>query len=166
MAHMNSASYDRLRCVSRGKFSIQQFLRLKKLAANTIGANNSIFDIELNSLLTLYNCLCREIKILETEITRLIQEVNPHYMSIPGIGPISADFIYAEYGDISNFSNPGQMLAFAGIEPSINDSGTESHGDIMVKHGSSQLRYVLLNACLPLIRFDLTFATYYAKKLI
>lgn len=34
----------------------------------------------------------------------------------------------------------------------------------MVKHGSSQLRYVLLNACLPLIRFDLTFATYYAKK--
>ena len=78
MAHMNSASYDRLRCVSRGKFSIQQFLRLKKLAANTIGVNNSIFDIELNSLLTLYNCLCREIKILETEITRLIQEVNPH----------------------------------------------------------------------------------------
>lgn len=56
------------------------------------------------------------------------------------------------------------MLAFAGIEPGINDSGTESHGGRMVKHGSSQLRYVLLNACLPLIRFDLTFATYYAKK--
>ena len=65
---------------------------------------------------------------------------------------------------ISNFSNPGQMLAFAGIEPGINDSGTESHGGRMVKHGSSQLRYVLLNACLPLIRFDITFATYYAKK--
>ena len=166
-AHMNSASYDRLRCVSRGKFSIQQFLRLKELAANTVGVNNSIFDIELNSLLTLYyNSLCRETKILETEITRLIQEVKPHYMSIPGIGPISAAVIYAEYGDISNFSNPGQILAFAGIEPGINDSGTESHGDRMVKHGSSQLRYVLLNACLPLIRFDLTFATYYAKKLI
>lgn len=85
-------------------------------------------------------------------------------MSIPGIGPISAAVIYAEYGDISNFSNPGQMLAFAGIEPGINDSGTESHGGRMVKHGSSQLRYVLLNACLPLIRFDLTFATYYEKK--
>ncbi|MEF2696200.1 MAG: IS110 family transposase [Blautia wexlerae] len=74
--------------------------------------------------------------------------------------------VYAEYGDISNFSNPGQMLAFAGIEPGIDESGTESHGGRMVKHGSSKLRYVLLNACLPLIRFDLTFATYYAKKLI
>ena len=164
MAHMNSASYDKLRCASRGKFSIQQFLRLKELAANTVGVNNSIFDIELNSLLTLYNSLCKEIKTLEAEITKLIEEVHPHYMSIPGIGPISAAVIYAEYGDISNFSNPGQMLAFAGIEPGINDSGTESHGGRMVKQGSSQLRYVLLNACLPLIRFDITFATYYAKK--
>ena len=34
----------------------------------------------------------------------------------------------------------------------------------MVKHGSSQLRYTLINCCLPLIRFDMTFATYYAKK--
>ena len=42
MAHMNSASYDKLRCASRGKFSIQQFLRLKELAANTVGVNNSI----------------------------------------------------------------------------------------------------------------------------
>ena len=101
---------------------------------------------------------------MESEIHKLIEEVHPHYLTIPGIGPISASVIYAEYGDISNFSNPGQMLTFAEIEPGINDSGTESHGGRMVKHGSSQLRYVLLNACLPLIRFDLTFATYYAKK--
>ena len=160
----DSASYDKLRCISRGKFSIQQFLRLKELASNTVGVNNSIFDIELNSLLTLYKSLVKEIDTLETEIHKLIDEVHPHYLTIPGIGPISAAVIYAEYGDISNFSNPGQMLAFAGIEPGINDSGTESHGGRMVKHGSSQLRYVLLNACLPLIRFDLTFATYYAKK--
>ena len=164
MARMNSASYDKLRCISRGKFSIQQFLRLKELAANTVGVNNSIFDLELNTLLTLYKSLSDEINTLETEIIKLIEEVHPHYMSIPGIGPISSAVIYAEYGDISNFSNPGQMLAFAGIEPGINDSGTESHGGRMVKHGSSQLRYVLLNACLPLIRFDLTFATYYEKK--
>lgn len=164
MARMNSASYDKLRCISRGKFSIQKFLRLKGLAANTVGVNNSIFDLELNSLLTLYKSLSNEINTLESEIIKLIEEVHPHYMSIPGIGPISAAVIYAEYGDISNFSNPGQMLAFAGIEPGIDESGTESHGGRMVKHGSSQLRYVLLNACLPLIRFDLTFATYYAKK--
>lgn len=164
MARMNSASYEKLRSLSRGKFSPQQFLQLKELAANTVGVNNSIFDIELNSLLTLYKSLVKEIDTLEKEIYRLIQEVHPHYMSVPGIGPLSAAVIYSEYGDISNFSKPGQMLAFAGIEPGVNDSGTESHGGRMVKRGSSQLRYTLINCCLPLIRFDMTFAAYYAKK--
>ena len=164
MARMNSASYEKLRSLSRGKFSPQQFLRLKELAANTIGVNNSIFDVELNSLLSLYKSLVKEINTIEKEINKLIEEVHPHYMSVPGIGPLSAAVIYSEYGDISNFTNPGQMLAFAGIEPGINESGTESHGGKMVKRGSSQLRYTLINCCLPLIRFDMTFATYYAKK--
>ena len=164
MARMNSASYEKLRSLSKGKFSPQQFLKLKELAANTVGVNNSIFDVELNSLLSLYKSLAKEIDTIEKEINKLIEEVHPHYMSIPGIGPLSAAVIYSEYGDISNFSNPGQMLAFAGIEPGINDSGTESHGGRMVKRGSSQLRYTLINCCLPLIRCDMTFATYYAKK--
>ena len=164
MARMNSASYEKLRSVSRGKFSPQQFLRLKELAVNTVGVNNSIFDVELNSLLSLYKSLVKEIDTIEKEINKLIEEVHPHYMSVPGIGPLSAAVIYSEYGDISNFTNPGQMLAFAGIEPGINESGTESHGGKMVKRGSSQLRYTLINCCLPLIRFDMTFATYYAKK--
>ena len=164
MSRMNSASYEKLRSISKGNFSIQQFLALKELASNTVGVNNSIFDVELNSLLTLYKTLVTEIDSLEKEINRLIKEVHPHYLSVPGIGPISAAIIYSEYGDISNFDNPGQMLAFAGIEPGINESGTESHGGRMVKRGSSQLRYSLINCCLPLIRFDMTFATYYAKK--
>ncbi len=126
--------------------------------------NHSVFDVELNSLLTLYQSLVKEIDTLEAELHKLIEEVHPHYMSVPGIGPISAAVIYSEYGDISNFSTPAQMLAFAGIEPGINESGTESHGGRMVKHGSSQLRYVLISCCLPLIHFDMTFATYYAKK--
>jgi len=164
MARMNSASYEKLRSLSRGKFSPKQFLELKSLAANTVGINNSIFDVELNSLLALYKAVAEQVTILETQITELIEEVHPHYMSIPGIGPISAAVIYAEYGDISNFSSPSQMLAFAGLEPGINDSGTESRKGRMVKRGSSQLRYVLMNCALPLIRFDMTFAAYYAKK--
>ena len=164
MVRMNSASYEKLRSLSRGNFLPQQFLKLKELAANTVGVNNSIFDVELNSLLSLYKSIAKEIDTIEKEINKLIEEVHPHYMSIPGIGSLSAAVIYSEYGDISNFSNPGQMLAFAGIEPGVNDSGTESHGGRMVKRGSSQLRYTLINCCLPLIRFDMTFATYYSKK--
>lgn len=164
MARMNATSYEKLRSLSKRRFSPQHFLRLKELATNTVGINNPIFDVELNSLLTLYKSLVKEICTLESEIEKLIEEVHPHYISISGIGPISAAVIYSEYGDLSNFSTPAQMLAFAGIEPGINESGIESHRERMVKHGSSQFRYILINCCLPLIRFDMTFTAYYAKK--
>ena len=164
MSRMNSVSYEKIRVLSRGKFSPQQFLALKEKAANTIGVSNEIFETELACLLTLYKGIAGQVDRLETKIVELINDVHPHCMSIPGVGPISAAVIYAEFGDISNFSSPAQMLAFAGLEPGVNDSGTESHSGRMVKRGSSQLRYVLMNCALPLIRFDITFATYYAKK--
>lgn len=165
MARMKSTSYEKLRSVSRGKFSPQQFLELKKLATDTVGVNNHIFDMELISLLRLYQNLDEEINLLENEIEVLIRSINPHFMTIPGIGEISAAVIYAEYGDISNFSSPNQMLAFAGLEPSIRESGEQKNNrGKMVKRGSSYLRYTILNCCLPLIQYNLTFATYYAKK--
>lgn len=69
MARMNSASYEKLRSVSRGKFSPQQFLLLKELAVNTVGVNNSIFDVELNSLLSLYKSLVKEIDTIKKKST-------------------------------------------------------------------------------------------------
>ena len=165
MTRMNSVSYEKIRAVSRGKFTPQQFLDLKQLAANTVGVNNHIFDLQLTTLLDLHQNICKQIKHLEDEISVLINNINPHFMTIPGIGEISAAIIYAEYGDISNFSSPNKMLAFAGLEPSISDSGNkENSKGRMVKRGSSYLRYTILNCCLPLLRFNLTFASYYAKK--
>lgn len=75
MARMNSASYEKLRSLSRGKFSPQQFLKSKALAANTVGVNNSIFDVELNNLLSLYKSLAKEIDTIEKEINKLIEEI-------------------------------------------------------------------------------------------
>lgn len=65
MARMNSASYNKLCSRSREKFSLQQFLKLKVLVANIISVNNSIYDIELGYLLTLYKSLIKEIILLK-----------------------------------------------------------------------------------------------------
>ena len=46
-------------------FLLNNSLLLKELASNTVGVNNSIFDVELNSLLTLYKTLVTEINTLE-----------------------------------------------------------------------------------------------------
>ena len=93
-----------------------------------------------------------------------LKELNPSILSIPGIGEITAASIISEYGDISCFSSSAKMLAFAGLEPSINQSGTLESNGKMVKHGSGHLRYVLMNASLTLLKFNPTFYDYYLKK--
>ena len=85
-------------------------------------------------------------------------------LTIPGIGEISAATILSEYGDIKNFSNSNKMLAFAGLDPSINQSGTLEYNGKMVKHGSGLLRYTIMNSAMAILRFSPEFYDYYLKK--
>ena len=156
--------YDEIRCISRGKFSYARLISLKELADKTVGDSNPIFESQLVSILALYRTSEQQVESLENEIIPLVQELNPKLLTIPGIGYLTAATIVAEYGDFSRFSSPAQMLSFAGLEPGYYQSGTMELRGKMVKRGSSQLRYVLMNCALPLIRFDMTFASYYAKK--
>lgn len=164
IAAIPDIDYDSIRCISRGKFSFAKLIALKELAANTVGVCNSIFETQLQSIITLYKTADSEVEHLEAEIIPLISELNPHMLTIPGIGPITAATIVSEYGDFNRFSSPSQMLSFAGLEPGCYQSGTMEFRGKMVKRGSLQLRYVLMNCVIPLIRFDPVFASYYHKK--
>jgi transposase len=164
ISRMNSKSHEELQRVSRGKFSMQRFIKLREIAKNTVGEHNEIFGTQLKSILSLYRQLVVEIGTLEDEICRLVAEINPQMLTIPGIGPISAAIISSEFGDIFKFQSPAQMLSFAGLEPGYYQSGTSEHNGRMVKRGSSHLRYAIMNVCMPLIQYNMVFAEYYAKK--
>jgi len=164
ISSMNSSSYNKLHNISRGHFTMANFFDLKTLAKNTVGVSNNIFDLELSSLLHLYQNLCTEIDLLDKEITSLIIALNRPTLSIPGIGPSSAAIIISEFGDISRFKSSGSMLSFAGLEPAYYQSGQSEYNGHMVKRGSSNLRYALMTVCIPLIRHNIVFAAYYHKK--
>jgi len=164
IANMNVRSYNELRKKSMGKFTMASFLNLKELALNSVGVSNDIFISQLTSLLNLHNQLDSEIVSIENEITTLITELNKPTSTITGIGPISAAIIISEFGDVKKFSSPAKMLSFAGLEPGYFQSGTSEHHGKMVKRGSSQLRYAIMNCCLPLIVHNMVFAEYYHKK--
>jgi len=73
--------------------------------------------------------------------------------SIPGIGILTAATILAEVGDFSAFSSPNKLVAFFGIDPSVNQSG-EFTGtrNKMSKRGSRLLRRVIFTTALANIR--------------
>ena len=156
--------YDSIRCVSKGRFTYSKFAQLRELAKNTVGYHDDNTDLFISTYISIYNDFNNKIDPIDKQISTIIKELNPSILSIPGIGDITAASIIAEYGDIALFSSPAKMLAFAGLEPSIIQSGTLESNGKMVKHGSGHLRYVLMNASLTLLKYNSTFYDFYLKK--
>ena len=156
--------FDSLRKISHGKFSYAKFAKLKELAKNSVGHHDNNSDLLISTYVSIINNFNDKIDPIDKQISTIIKELNPRMLSIPGLGEISAATILSEYGDISNFSSSNKMLAFAGLEPSIIQSGTIVHNGKMVKHGSGHLRYSLMNISLTILKFSPTFYDYYLKK--
>lgn len=165
IANMNSRSFDILRRKSRGKFSMDKFIKLKSLAKSTVGVFDECYRIELETLLDLYSQIDSKINAVESEIVELIENLNPPTLSIRGVGSISAAVIVSEFGDFSRFANPNKMLSFAGLEPGYFQSGTSEHNGHMVKRGSSHLRCALMNCSRAIRLHNEVFAAYYQKKI-
>jgi len=86
-------------------------------------------------------------------------------MTIPSIGYINGGRILGEIGDIHRFSNPNKLLAFAGPDPSVYQSGNfQAKTTRMSKHGSRVLRYALVNAAWNVAGNNTTFKDYYDSK--
>lgn len=156
--------YDSIRCISHGKFTYAKFAQLKELAKNSVGYHDENTDLLISTYVSIINSFNEKIDPINKQISTIIKDLNPRMLTIPGLGKISAAMILSEYGDISNFSSPNKMLAFAGLEPSIIQSGTLEHNGKMVKHGSGHLRYVIMNTAMSVLRCSPTFYDYYLKK--
>lgn len=84
---------------------------------------------------------------MDAEITDIMKFNDSLLMTIPDIGYINGGMILGESGDIHRFSTPGKLLAFAGLDLSVYQSGNfQTKRTRMSKRGSRVLRYALVNA--------------------
>ena len=164
IANINIQSYENIRKCSYGKFSVARFNQLRELAKNTVGFSYETDLFEIKSLLRVYDTLQDEISIVENEITTIMSKINSHIPTILGIGMVSAASIIAEIEDISRFNDPDKLLAFAGLDPRIYQSGTQKFKGRMNKKGSVVLRRVLMNCAESILMYNPAFYSYYRKK--
>ena len=156
--------YDSIRSYSLGKFSYAKFAKLKELAKESVGYHDDNSDLLISTYVSIIHVFNDKIAPIDKQISTIIKDLNPRMLSIPGLGEISTATILSEYGDIKNFSSPNKMLAFAGLEPSIIQSGTLETNGKMVKHGSGHLRYAIMNTAMIILRYSPQFYDYYLKK--
>ena len=150
---------------SRGRFGLENAKVIVDLAKNSVGTYSNADSLSLSMTLEEIQFYSSQISRIEREIHLILKEHPSPILTIPGIGETIAAMIISEIGNIKRFSNPNKLLAFAGLEPSIYQSGnfTPSSGS-MVKRGSPYLRWAILWAARLVPRFSKTFGEYFDKK--
>ena len=77
IANMNSRSYEPLRKLSRGRFTLSDFVKLKDLAKDTVGSTSDFLIHQMSVLLELYSQLDSNIDELERQIEDCIYGIAP-----------------------------------------------------------------------------------------
>ena len=156
-----------LKKASRGRHGTNTVRKVKDLAKNSFGIKftGDACSFEIKQLVNQIIFLESQVNELEIKIKDIYSKLDNHLQSIPGIGEVTAPIILAEIGDINNFSSPSKLTAFAGIDPSENQSGNKkSSNEKTSKRGSPYLRHALYTAAMVASNNDPVMHDYYIKK--
>lgn len=152
---------------SHNRLTRAKAISIKEAAADTFGIKiaQDAFSFQLKQLIDRMNFLDKQIEALDCQILEYYEKFDCYLHTIPGIGIIGAATILAEIGDISRFKNSSSLIAFAGIDPTVRQSGefnsTHNH---MSKRGSPYLRHVIFLAATTCSFHNSPLNAYYKKK--
>ena len=152
---------------SHNRLTRAKAISIKEAAADTFGIKiaQDAFSFQLKQLIDRMNFLDKQIEALDCQILEYYEKFDCYLHTIPGIGMIGAATILAEIGDISRFKNSSSLIAFAGIDPTVRQSGefnsTHNH---MSKRGSPYLRHAIFLAATTCSFHNSPLNAYYKKK--
>lgn len=153
---------------SRGKFGKDDALNMKEVAKSSFGIKftTDACSFEIKQLINQVIFLESQLEDVDKQISELYNKLDSHLLSVPGIGIKLAPTILAEIGDINNFDKPSKLIAFAGVDPSENQSGNKlSTNNKLSKRGSPYLRHAIYTASLVAISNEPKLRSYYDKKI-
>ena len=104
--------------------------------------------LEIHMLIQQYENLDQQHKRVEKQIEKQVKMTNTPLLTIPGIGLKTAGVILGELGDLCRFKTLDQLTAYAGLDPSVYQSGRSNRIGHISKRGSPMLRGALYDAAL------------------
>ena len=152
---------------SHNRLTKAKAISIKEAAADTFGIKiaQDAFSFQLKQLIDRMNFLDKQIEALDIEIMKYYEQFDCYLHTIPGIGMIATATILAEIGDIHRFKSSSALVDFAGIDPTVRQSGefssTHNH---MSKRGSPYLRHAIFLAATTCSFHNSPLNAYYKKK--
>ncbi len=153
--------------LSRKQVGSAKAEQLKAAASCSFGVTfaKSSFTFQLKALIEQISFIEKQVKETETEIAGIMEKLDSPITTITGIGSVTGAAIISEIGDISKFDSPRKLVAFAGLDATVTQSGEfEAAHNVMSKRGSPYLRKAIFQAALVAAFKDPVLSAYYQKK--
>ena len=116
--------------------------------------------------------LLEEFDVLRGQLKRVNSYLNSYLakkpggkllMSIPGVGPRTAEAILAYTDNVSRFDNYKQYCCYFGLTPRLDESGSTKRLGHISKHGPSVVRWVICESSWVAIRKSKGLRGYYER---
>lgn len=149
---------------SRGRFGISKASEIQKSASNTFGISfaRDAFAFQIKQIISQINFIEKQLQELEIEISTLLHKTNQVITTIIGIGDVLGAVIIGEIGDISRFESASQLVAYAGLDASVKQSGDFVGTQTKIsKRGSPYLRRAIWLAATVAAFKDPALSLYY-----
>ena len=142
---------------------------LIKTARSSIGTSSPAKEIILKQQVTLLLHLedaLQEITGVLIEMSRKLMEEDINILtSIRGIGKKSAvNFLVEMGGDITQYDDSGKIIAMAGLDPAVYQSGQHEGKGRITKRGNRHLRRIIWLMTTRVIHYSDMFKVYYLKR--
>jgi len=160
--------YELIKKMSRSKISRKQAEEIYAHAGNvlTIPELDSVITFEIKTLISQLELYDEQIQSVEIRIDQMMKLIDSKIMSIPGIGDTLGPMILGEIGSVERFSNVKKLIAFAGLDPVVSQSGRfENRSGPISKRGSPLLRQALFLAANVARQNDENLKRFYDKKI-
>jgi transposase len=137
-----------IRKTSRGKFGQAQADKIRQAAEGSVGTHRGLpaARIGIRILLNQLEALKPIRQQLEAEIQALADRLPDYLLTLPGSSAASAVSLFGETDPIDVFGSASQLVAFAGLDPVVSQSGepaAQEPARRISKRGSPFLRRTL-----------------------
>jgi transposase len=152
---------------SRGRFGREKAKQIQQKARESIGVGflADAAQVEMRCLLAQLELLEEQIAEVERAQEELMAAIPQHITSIPGVGLTTGAAILSEIGDVRRFESEDKLVAYAGIDATVHQSGQFTGTKMrMSKRGSPYLRLALWQAASMAIQHNEELKAYYQKK--
>lgn len=150
---------------SNGRFKKDKAVALKELAKRSVGLPGGYYVLQAQLAVNQIELFTSQIKSLDKQIDEAVKELKTPTSTVPGLNSFEIAVILSATNNFTNFDSPRKVLAFAGLDPVVCQSGQwKAASTRMSKRGNSLLRYVLIWSANNVCRHNKTFGDYYKKK--